>query len=82
MNAIVDFLRILYSFMKLLGFSGATVSFCLSHQQCVLLFNLSVVVDSPVTPGIAVAGFLKSLGFPRQDDWSGLPFPFAGIFLA
>ena len=74
MNAIVDFLRILYSFMKLLGFSGATVSFCLSHQQCVVLFNLSVVVDSPATPGIAVAGFLSLWDFPGKMTGVGCHF--------
>ena len=32
------------------------------------------------TPGTAARQAPLSMGFPRQEDWSGLPFLFQGIF--
>ena len=81
MNAIVDFLRNLYSFMKLLDFSGVEVSFCLSHQQCVLLLISQSCSTLSRPQGLQLL-VSQSIGLPGQDDWSGLPFPSAGIFLA
>ena len=34
--------------------------------------------DSFVTPWTAACQAPLSMGFPRQEDWSGLPFPFPG----
>ena len=31
-----------------------------------------------VTPRTVAHQALLSMGFPRQEDWSGLPFPFSG----
>ena len=40
-----------------------------------------VVSDSFATPGTVVRQVLLSMGFPRQEYWSGLPLPSQGIFL-
>ena len=34
--------------------------------------------DSFVTPWTAACQAPLSMGFPRQEDWSGLPFPSPG----
>ena len=34
--------------------------------------------DFPVTPQIAACQAPPPMGFPRQEYWSGLPFPFPG----
>ena len=36
----------------------------------------SVVSDSSVTPRTVALQAPRSMGFPRQEFWSGLPFPF------
>ena len=38
-------------------------------------------VQLSATPWTAVHQAPLSIGFPRQEYWSGLPFPFPGIFL-
>ena len=43
-----------------------------------LLFSLSVVLDSLVTPWTVACQSPLSMGFPRQEYWSGLPFPLPG----
>ena len=51
---------------------------------CILLllvFSYSVVSDSFETPWPAGHQAPLSMGFPRQEYWSGLPFPTAGTFL-
>ena len=40
------------------------------------LFRCSVVSDSFVTPWTVALQTPQSMGFPRQEFWSGLPFPF------
>ena len=42
-----------------------------------LLFSLSVV-SSSATPWTEARQAPLSMGFPRQEYWSGLPFPFPG----
>ena len=49
---------------------------CLSKAQCVLA--CSVVPDSATLRAIAHQAPL-SMGFPRQEYWSGLPFPSPGL---
>ena len=34
-----------------------------------------------MTPWIRVRQAPLSMGFPKQEYWSGMPFPFPGIFL-
>ena len=41
-----------------------------------LFFSRSVVSDSFVTPWTVALQTPQSMGFPRQEFWSGLPFPF------
>ena len=43
-----------------------------------LLLSHYVVSDSFVTPWTVAHQASLSIGFPRQEDWSGLPFPFPG----
>ena len=43
-----------------------------------LLFSCSVVSDSFVTPWIVACQAPLSMGFPRQEYWSGLPVPSPG----
>ena len=33
-----------------------------------------------MTPGTIAYQAPVSMGFPRQEYWSGLPFPFPGVF--
>ena len=40
-----------------------------------LLFSCSVVSDSFMTPEAAASQASLSMGFPRQEYWSGWPFP-------
>ena len=42
------------------------------------MFSCSVVSDSFVTPWTIVHKALLSMGFPRQEYWSRLPFPSSG----
>ena len=58
-------------------------SFCCFYLTLILLspdvlFSRSVVSDSFVTPWTVVRQALLSMGFPRQEYWSGLPFPSSG----
>ena len=48
------------------------VAFMCTH---LLWFISSVVSDSFVTPWTVVCQASLSMGFPRQEYWSGLPFP-------
>ena len=43
-----------------------------------LLFSLEVVSDSLATPWTVAHQAPLSMGFPRQDYWSALPFPSPG----
>ena len=43
-----------------------------------LLFNCSVVSGSFVTPWTVACQAPVFMGFPRQEHWSGLPFPSPG----
>ena len=49
-----------------------------SRSLSVLLFSCQVVSDSFVTPGTAARQAPLSMGFPRQEYWSGWPFPSPG----
>ena len=40
-----------------------------------LLISLSVVLNSLATPWTIACQSPLSMGFPRQEYWSGLPFP-------
>ena len=42
------------------------------------MFSHSVVPDSFVTQGTVACQAPLSMGFPRQEHWSRLPFPSAG----
>ena len=45
---------------------------------CCLLFSCQVMSDSFVIPQTAAHQAPLSMGFPRQEYWSGLPFPSPG----
>ena len=45
---------------------------------CLVAFSRSVVSDSFVTPWTVARQAPLSMGFPRQEYWSGLPFPAPG----
>ena len=47
-------------------------------SAALLLFSHSVVSDSFVTPWTVARQVPLSMGFSRQEDWSGLPFPSPG----
>ena len=55
-----------------LSLSLSTFSF---HICYILLFSHSVVLDSFVTPWTVAHQNPLSTGFPREEYWSGLPFP-------
>ena len=46
-----------------------------------LLFSCQVVSNSFVTPWTVACQALLSMGFSRQEYWSGLPFPPSGDIL-
>ena len=46
-----------------------------------LLFSHSVMSNSFTSPWTVACQAPLSMGFSRQEYWSGLPFPFQGIFL-
>ena len=46
-----------------------------------LLFSHSVVSDSLATPWTVVHQAPLSMGFPRPEYWSGLPFAFPGYLI-
>ena len=43
-----------------------------------LLFSPQVKSDSPATPWTVACQAPLSIGFPRREHWSGLPFPSPG----
>ena len=45
---------------------------------CMCVFVCSVVSDSFVTPWAVAHKAPLSMEFSRQENWSGLPFPFPG----
>ena len=47
----------------------------LIRSKCI---SRSVVSDSLATPWTKAHQASLSMGFPRQEDWSGLPFPYPG----
>ena len=54
-----------------------------SHHEgpsLVLSFSRSVVFDSFATPWTVACQAPLSVGFPRKEYWSGLPFPSPGDF--
>ena len=51
----------------------------LSTLYMLLLFSHQVVSDSFVTSWTVARQALLSRGFPRQEYWSGLPFPSPGV---
>ena len=61
---------------------------CISHQDenfpqrqlsaSLVLFNRSVLYDSFATPWTVAHQAPLSTGFPRQEYWSGFPFPSPG----
>ena len=62
------------------GKSGSTISF---HTQwpcsvSILLFSCEVVSDFFAIAWTVAHLALLSMGFPRQEYWSGLPFPSPG----
>ena len=50
-------------------------------QSAIQLFSCEVKTNSSVTPGTIACQAPMSMGFPRQEYWSRLPFPSPGIFL-
>ena len=50
----------------------------MQRNHLLLLFNCSVVSDSFATLWTIACQASLSMGFLRQDYWSGLPFPFPG----
>ena len=65
---------ILLTFCWLLGFSRETEAIRYIYIHILLLFSCSVVSDSFVTPWTVARQAPLSMGFPRQEFWSGLPF--------
>ena len=54
-------------------------SYCIVLQNyVVVVVNHSVVSDSLATPQTVARRAPLSMGFPRQEYWSGLPFPSLG----
>ena len=56
------------------------ISTCVSESRknLLLLLSQSVVSDSFATPWIVAYQATLSMGFSRQEYWSGLPFPSLG----
>ena len=50
----------------------------IAHICALSSFSRSVVSDSFTTPWTAARQAPLSMGFSRQEDWSGLPFPAPG----
>ena len=50
-------------------------------EGLIMLFNCSVMSDSFVTPWTVACQAPLSMGFSRQESWSGLPFPSPGDLL-
>ena len=51
---------------------------CVPSSKSLLLFSCSVVSDSFATTWTASLQVPLSMGFPRQEDWSGWPVPTPG----
>ena len=51
-----------------------------SETTCILLHTNSVMSNSLLPYGLQPAMFLCPCDFPRQEYWSGLPFPSPGDF--
>ena len=49
-----------------------------SYPYTVLMLSHSVVSDSFATPSTVASQAPLSMEFPRQECWSGLPFPTPG----
>ena len=56
-------------------FSAFSVNLRTVTAPLVVVFSCSVVSDSLVTPWTIACQAPLSMGFPRQEYWSGLPFP-------
>ena len=48
------------------------------NKMLLLLFSCQVISNSFATPWTVVHQVPLSMGFPRKESWSGLPFPFPG----
>ena len=55
--------------------SGVPLALCRSPQSLLLLLSRFSRVRLCATPETAAHQAPPSLGFPRQEHWSGLPFP-------
>ena len=53
----------------------------ITRRKYLLLFSHFIISDSFVTPWTVARQALLSIGFPRQEYWSVLPFLLQGIFL-
>ena len=51
----------------------------MSQGSALLLFSLEAVSDSSVTLLTVARQAPLSMRFPRQEYWSGLPFPTPGV---
>ena len=60
-----------------------SIMFCMTSDSWLLLFSSSVVFDSMTqrVPWTVACQVPLSMGFPRQEYWSGLPFPSPGLRL-
>ena len=59
-------------------YSGAQGTLLIAHL--LLWFSCSVMFDSLVTPWTVAHQASLSMGFSRQEHWSGLPLPSSGNF--
>ena len=63
-------------------FSYLSTSFCTPHPACSICLKVKVKSLSCVqlfaTPWTVAYQASPSMGFSRQECWSGLPFPFPG----
>ena len=66
----------------------SVLDFSQSALQCLVFFSryidgcyclVAVMSDSFVTPCAVAHQASLSMGFPRQESWSGLPFPSPGV---
>ena len=62
------------------GIRGLYVSHNIYADMHRLLFSHCVVPYSFMTPWTVACQAPLSMGFPRHEHWSGLTFPFQGIF--
>ena len=58
--------------------TGFACCFSLFSELLLLFFSHSVVSNSFATPWTVARQAHLSVGFPRREYWSGLPFPFPG----